>query len=110
MLYNDKCTLFTCLPVDGVLSQWTEWGACDVTCGTGTSTRTRTCDGQDCGGNDCGDVALSETMSCDEGCCPGTYKNEQDSYFILDNNQTYVVQMCKITKEQGQVRYNFENM
>ena len=49
-----------------VLSQWTAYGSCSVTCGLGEKARERTCDLGDCSQVD---VTLSETASCDEGDC-----------------------------------------
>ncbi|XP_069105029.1 uncharacterized protein [Argopecten irradians] len=36
------CTLSPC-PIDGAWANWGSWGSCTVTCGGGSSTRTRTC-------------------------------------------------------------------
>ena len=61
------------LSVDGVWSQWTSFGACSVTCGPGTSQRTRTCvysvpiapKGKNCTG------PAAEQKSCNSADCPG---------------------------------------
>lgn len=41
--------------VHGGLSEWSEWGSCDVTCGKGSQLRTRKCDSPKpiCGGRNC---------------------------------------------------------
>ncbi len=65
-------------PVDCVLSAWSDWSACTVTCGGGTQTRTRTVITPAAyGGAPCG--PLSETRACNEqpcgttgACCVGT--------------------------------------
>ena len=57
--------------VDGGWTVWTNWGACSLTCGTGSQNRTRTCTnptpehgGADCTGNP------SETQNCNTNPCP----------------------------------------
>ncbi|WAR26187.1 HMCN1-like protein [Mya arenaria] len=59
------------LLVNGTWSDWAAWGACDVTCGNGTMTRSRSCDnpqpdfgGEDCVGNE------TDVTECPEKCCP----------------------------------------
>ncbi|KAL5005950.1 hypothetical protein ScPMuIL_017108 [Solemya velum] len=66
---TEECVEDPC-PVDGGWSEWTE-GPCDVTCGTGNRTDSRTCtnpepqyDGADCDGED------EQTAECYEGPCP----------------------------------------
>ena len=63
-------------PVDGNWGAWSAYGACSVTCGAGTQTRTRVCDnpaaaygGALCPGDDV------ETSDCNDGACPGTIPN-----------------------------------
>ena len=58
--------------VDGGFSLWSTWTTCSQTCGTGTKSRTRTCDnpvpnynGQNCTGN------FSQAISCKIESCPG---------------------------------------
>lgn len=60
--------------VDGQWTDWTEWSACDKTCGTGHSVRIRRCanppplyHGKPCEGMDI------ETQPCNENECPGRY-------------------------------------
>ena len=65
---------YTVDPVDGVWGDWTSYSNCDVTCGDGMMTRTRSCDnpsprngGQPCpGGN-------SETIPCSEQPCASEF-------------------------------------
>ncbi len=53
---------YTCVPVDG---EWSLWGACSLSCGGGT--QTRTCTAPSCGGADCvGD----SSQSCNTQACP----------------------------------------
>merc|ERR1712202_54704 len=59
------------VPVDGGVSEWSEWGECSEECGGGNQTRTRTCTNPTPanGGNDCED-SLEETQNCNEQDCP----------------------------------------
>jgi len=62
------CKIAEC-PVDCVVSDFTEWGSCDVTCGEGTHTRTRTIvTGPLHGGAECPD--LEESQLCMDAECP----------------------------------------
>ena len=62
--------LFTA--VDGVWMDWSHWGHCDVSCGTGSSTRTRSCTNPPPahGGNNCQGTS-QETSVCLMTQCPG---------------------------------------
>ena len=55
-------------PVDGTWSGWT-YDTCSTSCGAGTKTGTRTCNGKANGGADCAGSA-TEQFSCDHGPCP----------------------------------------
>uniref|UniRef100_A0A4W4H5M4 Uncharacterized protein n=1 Tax=Electrophorus electricus TaxID=8005 RepID=A0A4W4H5M4_ELEEL len=72
------------VPVHGGFSEWTEWGACSVSCGTGVQKRLRQCNnplpangGRHCVGSS------SETRSCQGKPCPGL-----QSPSILDGQWT----------------------
>ena len=68
------------LVVDGSFGDWTEWGACSVTCGVGQSVRRRLCDHPvpQNGGKDCEGPA-EEFKACNDVPCqvptpgPGNY-------------------------------------
>ena len=60
--------------VDGGWSNWENYGPCSKTCGSGSRTRTRTCNDPAPaeGGKPC--VGLgSETQTCNVKACPGIY-------------------------------------
>ncbi|KAK7100724.1 hypothetical protein V1264_023622 [Littorina saxatilis] len=62
------CSHASCA-IDGVWLEWSEWGACSVTCGNGIQFRNRTCEGPFYGGDDCvGDPEDSQT--CHPRMCP----------------------------------------
>jgi len=65
-----ECNLKPC-PVDGGFTEWSEFDACDKTCGGGVQTRKRSCTnpapGE--GGKDC-EGLLQETRACNTDVCP----------------------------------------
>merc|ERR1712243_344793 len=58
-----------CCAVDGIWSSWSSWSNCSTVCGGGTSSRTRSCIGQTCGGKPC-PGNNNDSKSCNEECCP----------------------------------------
>ncbi len=60
--------------IDLTWSDWSEWSACSVDCGTGTRTRTRTCydsdteDSTTCDGTDTDSEACTDTSGCSGRC------------------------------------------
>jgi hypothetical protein len=63
------CNEYAC-PVDCAVSQWTDYGTCSETCGTGTSTRTRSVVTPASNyGASCPDD-LSQSVNCNLGVCP----------------------------------------
>merc|ERR1719451_286190 len=64
---SQNCNTHAC-PVDGTWSGWT-YGTCSTSCGAGTKSGTRTCQGQAHGGADCAGSATG-SFACDHGPCP----------------------------------------
>ena len=56
-------------PVDGQWNSWQPWSVCNVTCGGGSSMRTRLCQKPEFGGQEC-DGEKAETKTCNEHHCP----------------------------------------
>ena len=55
--------------MDGRWTEWTEWTVCSVTCGGGSQSRLRTCEGVAHGGKDC-DGPTEEITDCNTDHCP----------------------------------------
>ena len=74
---EEKCNTQPC-PVDGGLTEWSEFGACDKTCGGGVQKRTRTCSNPAPanGGKNC-DGLLEETRACNSDPCPNDASQEK---------------------------------
>ncbi|EDO44104.1 predicted protein, partial [Nematostella vectensis] len=64
-----KCKEAHC-PIDGGLSEWSEFGNCDKSCGRGVQKRVRTCTNPSplFGGKDCAG-AMEETKACNTHPC-----------------------------------------
>ena len=60
------------LSVNGGWSEWSAYDECSESCGSGTHTRTRSCDNPapENGGDDCGELT-EETDPCEITPCPG---------------------------------------
>merc|ERR1719453_583139 len=66
---RDECPGLEACPVHCVMGTWSLWGDCSVTCGAGTTTKTREITTEpSAGGNVCG--TTTESMACDAGVCP----------------------------------------
>ncbi|XP_033738097.1 SCO-spondin-like isoform X2 [Pecten maximus] len=65
---SEVCNAFSC-PVDGSWKQWSTWSDCSVTCGAGTSNRSRECDDPLHGGAKCPGPG-NDTRVCNDFPCP----------------------------------------
>ena len=72
LLETQECNTNPC-PVDGGLSEWSEFGLCSKTCGVGQQNRSRSCSNPAPlnGGKAC-EGALEETRDCNIEECPST--------------------------------------
>ena len=71
--FDGDCTDTGVNPVHGAWSTWTAQGSCSASCGDGSQTYTRTCDGIVNGGNDCSGLdggSATKTESCKIKECP----------------------------------------
>ena len=74
---NSKCKFpFMQFIVDGKWADWSNWGQCSVTCGTGNQQRTRTCTNPapEHGGLDCVGNSSETDKSCVLDPCPSELK------------------------------------
>ena len=83
---TENCNEDAC-PIDGMWGVWTPWGACPVSCGGGTRSRTRECDdpapahqGENCTGID------NDTENCNEDPCPSKLQELSPIAFHLQNS------------------------
>ncbi|WAR23858.1 TSP2-like protein [Mya arenaria] len=83
------------LSVDGSWSEWSAWAACDVTCGTGTSSRLRQCNnpapvhgGHDCVGQT-SEIKLCIDQKCPETCLPGWTQHGQICYHLSTEKENW---------------------
>ena len=67
-------SVFVNSSVDGGWSDWGSYGSCTVTCGNGTSTRSRTCTNPapSAGGRTC-QGTNTDSQTCTLYTCPGMY-------------------------------------
>ena len=72
-LHNKNPFFF--LLANGNWGEWGSYGSCSVSCGDGTKSRTRSCSNPTPfgGGSDCSGSS-SESVSCNNGACPGKEK------------------------------------
>ncbi|KAK6991172.1 SCO-spondin [Biomphalaria glabrata] len=56
-------------PVDGFFGQWSSWGLCSLTCGSGIQLRNRTCIGPFNGGKNCSGN-FEDSQTCNQQSCP----------------------------------------
>ncbi|XP_052776852.1 brevican core protein-like isoform X2 [Mya arenaria] len=96
-LARAHCQLFCnlCDVVDGSWSEWSAWAACDVTCGTGTSSRLRQCNnpapvhgGHDCVGQT-SEIKLCIDQKCPETCLPGWTQHGQICYHLSTEKENW---------------------
>ncbi|KAH3854729.1 hypothetical protein DPMN_097278 [Dreissena polymorpha] len=71
-IQSELCNTQLC-PSDGYWTEWTEWSVCSLTCGSGTSDRSRNCIEPQFGGLLCGEGIRFESKSCSTLSCPCKY-------------------------------------
>ena len=65
-----------CLLVDCVVSAWSAWSDCNVTCGGGSQSRNRTITTLSAFNGSACPSELAETLSCNTQACPTATQNE----------------------------------
>ena len=69
LIDTQPCNTTVPCPINCVVSDWSDWGVCSKTCGSGTQTRTRTVTSQaEYGGGVC--PSLTDTQPCNTQLCP----------------------------------------
>ena len=78
-------------------TSWSPWSACTVSCGGGSTTRSRVCkrpDGSETSETDCVcNGESSQTKSCANDCCP-TWHIELNGQWTPQRNQSAVFSQC----------------
>ncbi|XP_055997297.1 properdin-like isoform X2 [Ostrea edulis] len=82
----DKCGEQHC-PVDGVLSAWSVWTPCSVTCGGGSKVRSRACIGPQHNGKNC-TGSLYEMNNCSHTPCPTPLTSTPTAQSTTTHQQT----------------------
>lgn len=86
----------------GVIGEWGEWD-CNVSCGDGIQTRTRSCSSMLNANNcplDCSQVQTTETGNCQlDPCCPGMSQRLAPYLIIFQSVFTYLCKVCASTKQ-----------
>lgn len=86
---NSKCSLDTTIePINGVWGEWTDYGTCSRSCGTGIEYRTRECIPPKLGGLWCGGES-EEGRLCNTDKCEGPSSGQNDfrrAYSVLNSN------------------------
>lgn len=83
------------VPVDGVFTAWGNWSACSLTCGNGTQSRNRSCEGPYFGGKNCtGD--WGQTKDCNTFPCPGKYISNLFFFFSVNDLDTPLIHVGRI--------------
>ncbi|NP_001164716.1 semaphorin 5A-like protein [Saccoglossus kowalevskii] len=85
--------------VDAVMSCWSEWSECTVTCGGGIQERLRTCEYQPQGGGKMCENNTLEVKECNIQRCPGTdgWENWTKWSSCGPNNLQYRYRKCLVT-------------
>ncbi|XP_078377130.1 SCO-spondin-like isoform X1 [Oculina patagonica] len=104
---SKSCNEGSC-PVDGGWGDWSNWSACSVSCGPGTSIRSRQCNNPPPGpgGKPCTGLPVSN-KPCNEGSCPGSEDcwGDWSDWSPCDKacncGKTYRVRFCKCAHGQG---------
>ena len=68
-------------PMPATWLEWEPWGDCSATCGTSERARARKCSEQD--PEACNPADATETESCPENICPGTYIMRSDNQCFI---------------------------
>nr|XP_039268102.1 A disintegrin and metalloproteinase with thrombospondin motifs adt-1-like isoform X2 [Styela clava] len=74
---EENCNENKC-PEAGKWTKWSDWSDCDVTCGEGSTTRTRTCEGAEVGDVGCDEGGANEAKRCTLATCPSKWGQWED--------------------------------
>ena len=96
-------TILLLTQVDSSWNEWSTWSECTVTCGSGNSTRMRTCIEEQHGGVPCSELSGMDTdeQACNDNPCPGNMESKfaQVSLFLKMKVSNYdFFKTCKYTK------------
>ncbi|XP_058951792.2 A disintegrin and metalloproteinase with thrombospondin motifs adt-1 isoform X1 [Pocillopora verrucosa] len=105
---NKPCNKGSCPSIDGGWGDWSAWSACSVTCGPGTSIRSRKCDNPapSPGGQPCVGLPFAN-RPCNEGSCPNSddcwseWSDWSNCSKVCSCGKKYRVRYCKCGHGQG---------
>ena len=96
MKETERCPSTKLCPIDSKFREWSSWGECSVSCGTGIKKRTQTCIEAEYGGKPCPEKEKIETEVCEANIeCPVMLS--EISADIISVNETRAV----VNNKQG---------
>ena len=91
MKETEQCPSTKPCPIDSKFSEWSSWGECSVTCGTGIKKRTQPCIESEYGGKPCLEKEKIETEICETNTeCPALLNEISTDIVSVNETQAAV--------------------